>query len=254
MNKRFTKNDIIITTRGEKNKNIITPEDFEKELPARKKKPKTYIYHWEEIIKIFIEIDLDIRVMSDFIVLTEKYINTFSEIEYLVNTFYSQIRKMEGIIRYEKKLEKETLSEYENKELEKRREEFDNSVDEYMEYLYKISNISFQLVMSLEKFNPKEVIEFMTPFLIIYSHANTLKEIILFLDNFNDRHLRFTEAWDENKDFFRRYFFVPENSKSNIKKYATQQIKKKLNFQKKEFKNLNNLFLENVRRAFNENS
>ncbi|ACZ11029.1 Uncharacterised protein [Sebaldella termitidis] len=248
MTKKVTAKSAKLFTEGRKEKIILKPEDFEKEIKGRKKKPKTYINMWNDTLKAFIDIDLDIRLMCDFILMTEKYINIFPNVSFLIDTFLAQIFTMEKMVVYED----HSKGSYEEREYEKANHKFTDLVDKYMNYLYELTGISNKIFYSIEDFKADEVVSLMMPYVTAYSHANTFKEIIMFIHNFNARYIFYEDATGDYGDTFKHYILEPEEDKSRIKKYATKEIQNIISYQKKDFNNLNKLFLDNVRRAFSE--
>ena len=249
MTKKVTAKSAKLFNEGKDKKIILRPEDFEKEIKGRKKKPKTYIDMWNDTLKAFIDIDLDIRLMCDFILMTEKYINVFPNVPFLIDTFLAQIFTMEKIVLYENYSDK---GSYEEKELEKNNQKFEDLVGRYMNYLYELTGISSKIFYSIEDFKEEEVIGLMMPYIVAYSHANTFKEIIMFIHNFNARYIFYEDVTDDYGNIFKHYILEPEEDKSRIKKYATKEIQNIISYQKKDFNNLKKLFLDNVRRAFSE--
>lgn len=261
MTKKVTAKSAELFNEGRKEKIILKPEDFEKEITGRKKKPRTYINMWDDFLKLFIDIDVDIKIMCDLVLLTEKYINTFPFIEKLTENIAEQIYSI-GLVVFLENSEDEfiqitrnnkTLTKPRIDELEKANLEFNSWYDKYMDYLYEISGISFEILSAIDSFKEKELIELMTPFLKIYSHANTYREILTFFDYFRRNFIFSFETWLEEEEYT-QHIIIPDIEKNVVKRIVTRKVQKIFNFQKKEYNNLKKSFLENVRRAFIENN
>ena len=264
MTEQVTGRSAKLFTEERNEKIILKPEDFEKKITGRKKKPKTYIHMWDEILKFFIEIDLDITIMGDYFILVEKYINIFPDISKLIKNISDQIYEIELIAflqtgtqnTIEVSKNGKTYKELREVALQKANQNFDDTFNKYTDYLYEISGISLESLdtfeMSINSLKPKKIIELMSPFLLNYSHANTLKEALLIPHNFYHNCIFSYELWDEENEESTHYIINPDIEKNVLKREITREIQKVFNFQKKEHSNLKQAFMENLRRSINE--
>ena len=264
MTEQVTDRSTKLFTEERSEKIILKPEDFEKKITGRKKKPKTYIHMWDDILKFFIEIDLDMTIMRDYFILVEKYVNIFPNISKLIKNISDQIYEIELIAflqtgtqdTIEVRKNGTTYKESREAALKRANKNFDDTFNKYTDYLYEISGISLESLdtfeMSINSLKPKKIIELMSPFLINYSHANTFKEALLIPHNFYQNCIFAYELWDEDNEESIHYIINPDIEKNVLKREVTREIQKVFNFQKKEHSNLKQAFMENLRRSINE--
>lgn len=256
MNKRFTENDIIVTTRGEKNKNIIVPEYFEKELPARKKKPKTYFSELDDALKFFIDIDVDINLIASYSNLLERYVNTFPDLSHLINIFHTMflssmnlrdllIRRKENFEHRSNESKKRFLNHIESSyEIEEKK--YNIAVSKYMNYLIKYTNQKFTDTDSIKNYSKNHVLKQSEDFFKVYAHCNTFKEAFDIYEKIFNYYVTFDMALDLNGETITEMKIVKGYEKQKLKKETTKKLKNLLSFYTKEYKKLKEQFEKNL--------
>lgn len=247
MTKKITAKSAELNVIGRKAKPKITIEDFEKEITGRRKKAKTYLHDFNEILKYFIEIDVNIDLIAEYSKLTEKYVNIFPDIKNLLNIFYHMYSSSEQISDLQMTLRSHYISNNSQNEknikkikkyitIEERK--LDEAIAKYLEYLVLSTEQKFTDEKSLDNFSKSYVLENSKDFFRVYSHCNTFKEAFMIYIEILSHYLSWEQALNLDGETITEVRIVGGIGKAELKKEATNKLEKLAHFQEKEYINL----------------
>lgn len=282
MNKRFTYKDIEISQlkmdREEKKLidslnfiEIFLKKDQTKSLLnfitiKKKKKIITYLENWKVFFKALIDIGIDINLLSDFSNLTEYYINIIPDIKKITQNITQQINYSrlynDALENYE--IEKETYlaigddevnveASEEAKIIDYYSQKIDYYSSEYILLIQKMCNLDKKIISVKDHFTQNTELEkiyntVFKNFILVYSHINVLREIIIIYDNFLKVNIffetlpptDFSEKPIEIYEFFHDDFAF-------LRKKMSKQLEEIKKFQSKEHKELEKETLQNIK-------